>query len=1071
MRERLRDALAGRYELGDELGRGGMATVYLARDLRHDRLVAVKVLPPELATSIAAERFLLEIRTAAQLLHPHILGLIDSGNADGLLYYIMPHVRGESLRDKLAREQRLPLDEAARITREVASALAHAHANGVVHRDIKPENVLLVDGTHAMVADFGLARALLRSADRRLTQSRHVVGTVHYMSPEQAGPNEKLDHRSDIYSLGCVLFEMLAGHPPFDAENELAVLARHLREPPPSLPRHEVDLPDAVERVIHRALEKDPDHRFQSASDLSRALDVAVASPADHSWRPWRWLSRRRHWRGGGRRAGLIAATGLAAVFGLALLLVMLPAAKPVRERVTSIWSPTLDSARYLIVPFRRGPGVPHELVPELMLHDAFARWSGLRMVEQFQVTDAVARHDTLNLRGDDARDVSSQLGAGRYVWGDVSSVGDSLRIHASLYDANSGATLDEITIKVGRNGAQDAPYQQIADRLLFHGSAAAGRQEADPGTSSFVARRAFLRGQLALQEWSLAAADSAFAEAVAEDPDYAAAYLWLAQVRGWTSNNPQQWRALAGNAIAKQTRLSERERRLAAALLYMANGDFPEACATYTALRRVDPRDFAATFGMGECARRDRVVVPDPRSRSGWRFRSSQFQAVNAYRDAFELLPSIHKAFRASAFARVRGIFMTAATARVEGRALPPDTTRFWTAPSWEGDSLVLIPFPTSLDQSAPERTLPASLGDALDHMRAMFRDVAASWRRTFPDEVAPREAMAVALELLGDPTALDTLRAARPLAADDEQRIRLAAAEVWLRVKFGVPDNAASLATAKALADSLLRGALEHPSRSDSLLATLAMLTGRADLAAALARRSAEPDRAYGTLPIRTIASARALLVFSALGGPTDSLRALEPRVVAEIRAAVPVPRQPGLHATLLGQAAGLAFPVYRFGSFSSLAGRGNPFLDAQAALARGDLAGARRTLKTEGEYRVALRAADLTLDITYTGAWTLAALGDRAVAIEWLDPVLNAAQLYPPDVISRPANAGALMRAMILRAELARASGDNVNARRWARPVEILWGDADPFLRPLVRSMHTMASTRSGAAAPTN
>ncbi|MDQ6635627.1 MAG: protein kinase, partial [Gemmatimonadota bacterium] len=933
----------------------------------------------------------------------------------------------------------------------------------IVHRDIKPENVLLVDGTHAMVADFGLARALLRSSDHRLTQSRHVVGTVHYMSPEQAGPNQKLDHRSDIYSLGCVLFEMLTGHPPFDAENELAVLACHLQERPPRLASYQVDLPDAVEGVIQRALEKDPDRRFQSASDLSQALDLAISTSADQPWQPLRRLWRRSGSRwAGGRRARWIAVAAAAAAVGLALLLLVLPAAKPVRARVSALWSPPLDSARYVIVPFRRGPGVPRDVVPELMLHDAFARWSGLKMVEQFQVMDAVARHDTLDLRSDDARDVSSQLGAGRYVWGEVSSVGDSLRLHASLYDANSGIALDEISVKVGRNGAQDGPYQQIADRLLFHGLATTGRQETDPGTSSFVARRAFLRGQLALQEWSLAAADSAFAEAVAQDPDYAAAYLWLAQVRGWTSNNPQQWRALAGNAIAKQTRLSDRERKLAAALLSMANGDFPEACTMYRALRRADPRDFTATFGMGECAQRDEVVVPDPRSRSGWRFRSSKFQAVNAYRDAFELLPSIHKAFRANAFGRVRRIFMTAAASRLNGHALPPDTTRFWTAPSWEGDSLVLIPFPTSLDQSAPARTLSATTAEAVDHMRTMFRDVAASWRRAFPDDVVPREAMAVALELLGDPTALDTLRAARPLAADDEQRIRLAAEEVWLRIKFGVPDNAGSLGIAKAIADSLLRGALEHPSSSDSLLGPLAMLTGRADLAAALARRTVQPDRAYGTLPIGTIASASALLVFSALGGPADSLRALEPRVAAEIRATVAAPRQPGLYATLLGQAAGLAFPVYRFGSFPTLAGLGNPFLEAQAAYAKGDQAGARRTLTTEGQYRATSRAADLTLDITYTGAWTLAALGDRAAAIDWLDPVLNAAPLYPPEVISRPANAGALMRAVILRAELARASGDALNARRWANPVAILWADADPFLRPLVQSMHTMSST---------
>jgi serine/threonine-protein kinase len=207
--ERLRASLAGRYVLEGELGRGGMATVYSARDLKHDRRVAVKVLPPELATAIAAERFLFEIRAAARLLHPHILGLIDSGDADGVLYYIMPHVPGESLRARIERDRRMPPAEAARITREVAGALAHAHGQGVVHRDIKPENILMADGTHPMVADFGLARAIYRSADRQWTMSRHLVGTPLYMSPEQAAGGDALDGRSDIYSLGCVLFELL----------------------------------------------------------------------------------------------------------------------------------------------------------------------------------------------------------------------------------------------------------------------------------------------------------------------------------------------------------------------------------------------------------------------------------------------------------------------------------------------------------------------------------------------------------------------------------------------------------------------------------------------------------------------------------------------------------------------------------------------------------------------------------------------------------------------------------------------------------------------------------------------
>src|SRR5688500_11969783 len=184
--ERIRDALAGRYTLEREIGRGGMAAVFLARDIRHGRDVAVKVLPPELANALGAERFLREIRTSAKLLHPHIIGLIDSGEADGLLYYIMPHVRGETLREKLDRESRLSVSEAIRITREVSSALEHAHKQGIIHRDIKPENILLVDGAHACIADFGLARALAPTDNPQLTGAGLVVGSPYYISPAQA---------------------------------------------------------------------------------------------------------------------------------------------------------------------------------------------------------------------------------------------------------------------------------------------------------------------------------------------------------------------------------------------------------------------------------------------------------------------------------------------------------------------------------------------------------------------------------------------------------------------------------------------------------------------------------------------------------------------------------------------------------------------------------------------------------------------------------------------------------------------------------------------------------------------
>ncbi len=231
--QRLQAALQDRYEFSRELGRGGMAIVYLARDRKHDREVAVKVLLPELSASIGGDRFEREIRLAAKLQHPHILGLYDSGSADGLLFYVMPFVKGESLRDRLDREGQLPIEDAIQIALEVASALGHAHEKNIVHRDIKPENVLLADG-HSLVADFGIARAAQEGDEQKLTQTGMALGTPVYMAPEQAA-GEKVGPTADLYSLGCMLYEMLAGEAPFTGKNSMAIMARHAMENVPSI--------------------------------------------------------------------------------------------------------------------------------------------------------------------------------------------------------------------------------------------------------------------------------------------------------------------------------------------------------------------------------------------------------------------------------------------------------------------------------------------------------------------------------------------------------------------------------------------------------------------------------------------------------------------------------------------------------------------------------------------------------------------------------------------------------------------------------------------------------------------
>ena len=278
LQEQLAAGLAGRYEIDRELGQGGMATVFLARDIRHDRQVALKVLHPDLAAALGAERFLAEIRTTANLQHPHILPLHDSGEANGFLFYVMPFVEGETLRARIERERQLPLDHAIRITTEVLGALDYAHRHGVIHRDVKPENILLHDGS-ALVADFGIALAVTAAAGSRMTQTGLSLGTPQYMSPEQAMGEKHIDARTDIYAAGVVLYEMLTGEPPFSGTTVQAIVAKVMTERP-TPPRTVRDtVPPHVEAATLRALAKLPADRFHSAADFATALHDATAVP------------------------------------------------------------------------------------------------------------------------------------------------------------------------------------------------------------------------------------------------------------------------------------------------------------------------------------------------------------------------------------------------------------------------------------------------------------------------------------------------------------------------------------------------------------------------------------------------------------------------------------------------------------------------------------------------------------------------------------------------------------------------------------------------------------------------
>jgi TolB-like protein/tetratricopeptide (TPR) repeat protein len=403
--EALRSGLSDRYDLERELGAGGMAVVYLARDLQHDRLVALKVLRADLGVESGVERFHREIRLAARLVHPHILPLLDSGQAGGRLWYTMPFIEGESLRARLEREKQLPVDEAVRLTREIAEALTYAHANGILHRDIKPDNILLSNG-HALVADFGIARALGGDGGERITGTGIALGTPGYMSPEQSSGDHQLDARSDLYALASVCYEMLVGEPPFTGPTAQAVIARRLSQPPPSIRTTRSSVPEAVDAAVRRALAPVPADRFAGAAEFSRALSAPQKRP-------------RTRWAVAAGAAVLVVA---AAAYWYASRPVLSPAGTSGDEGI-----------RLAVLPFRLiGRDTTAQYLADGItgeVSSTLANLSGLRVVAQTSVAPFAGSARSM-------REIGTALGADALVEGEVQRVGNDVRVRVRLIDA-----------------------------------------------------------------------------------------------------------------------------------------------------------------------------------------------------------------------------------------------------------------------------------------------------------------------------------------------------------------------------------------------------------------------------------------------------------------------------------------------------------------------------------------------------------------------------------------------------------------------------------------------------------
>ncbi|MBI2071450.1 MAG: protein kinase [Gemmatimonadetes bacterium] len=579
-----RAALADRYVVERELGSGGMATVYLAQDRKHRRKVAVKILKPELAALIGPARFLREIEIAAKLAHPHILPLYDSGEAEGVLYYVMPYVAGESLRERLSRERQLPVDDALQVAREVADALEYAHRHGVIHRDIKPENILLQE-RHAVVADFGIARAVSAAGGSRLTQTGLVVGTPAYMSPEQA-TGDPADHRSDIYALGCVVYEMLAGVPPFVGATVDAVLARRLTDPAPPVRTLRDLVPQHVDGAIQRALARTPADRFPTAAQFLEAIARVPGESPRRGWRP---------------SPVVIAAAAAALVLAGGWALV-------------SRWSapPPAPFPRLAVFPFAvRGAGsfaYLGEGIVDLLTRNLDGV-EGVRTIDPGTVLLMVAHDGSAVVDAGRARAIARRAGAGLYVLGSVHVIGGGLRLQAQLHDGAPDAS-PEAVAQVAVEGDTTEVFE-LVDRLAAElmvtrrrGPAERLSETAALTTRSLPALKAYLNAEAVLRAGGgnpgLDSAIAGFQRAIAEDTSFALAYYRLAVVAGWRGRHELAGSATA-RALASGIRLSERDRRLLASYAAYRSGTVAAAEAGYRSILRDYPDDLEADFQLAD--------------------------------------------------------------------------------------------------------------------------------------------------------------------------------------------------------------------------------------------------------------------------------------------------------------------------------------------------------------------------------------------------------------------------------------------------------------------------------------
>jgi serine/threonine protein kinase/tetratricopeptide (TPR) repeat protein len=1059
----LRAALRGHYDIEREIGQGAFATVYLARDLKHERKVALKVLHADPASETGEIRFIREIRLLARLQHPNILPLHDSGHIETLLYYVMPYVSGETLRDRIDRERRFSPETACSIARDAADALAYAHAQGVIHRDIKPENILLSAG-HPILADFGIARVIDLAGVRQLTRSgTGSPGTPAYMSPEQILGDQELDGRSDTYSLGCVLYEMLTGKPPFAGKEGFV---KRFTEPAPSVLTIRPDLQPWLDAAVQKALARDPGDRYPTAKEFVAALSgprtanmpplqsVAESGTttthvvSEHETRRLRWYEPRLWVR------GIVSHPQTSAAFVAGILIASLALPRNGISKLSAVFGkgPSIDSTRIVLLPLSGSAPLQDRNRVTDAIYSSLSEWRGLNLTSDQDVADAV-RADGAPASTRAAAALAGKLHARRFIWGQLS--GEDGRGRVQIFDIAADTPFKSVVVGVADERAKLALATLELLEVPGRPAAAAG---GDGRTTSYPAWKAYGEGHIAADNGNLPAAESAFRAAVAADPDFGPAHVWVAQVLAWkAASTLQDWRDDVAQGLRAGSGLSARDRLVAVALSQMAGKRYPEACATYSQLTAADSLDFVGLYGLGQCHASDSVVIPSPSSPSKWAFRERYSDAASAFMKALSVNPNAHSIL---SFEQLQAILPTASTKTRRGKNAAGE--EFAAYPTLIRDTVVFVPYPLAEFSRSSTRQVASAQNAALARNLDLLLDFATDWTRGSPESAPAYQALAGVLEARGEITrtrsaglsAVQAMEKARSLASTSRDSVLAATGAAWLLFKQG------EFARARLLADSVLATARAATPGEAGDIIGLAALTGKIGKTTELSRLTASYSAAASGVPIPVMDAAAPFFVFAAFGVCGDTTARLEHRLDDQLAHYVAEDQQ--AQVTTSVKARPLSMLASCSGGRSSLAIQApdTRLLRMQQALARGDFRSLNAQLLSVTTDARTQRPGTVALDYAYQYAWLRAASGDTTGAALQLDRVLGSLPSLSAESLREAASAAAAGRTMALRAEIAAARGEDDERTKWAHALIDLWATADAPLQSVVARMRSLS-----------